>query len=273
MNTSLEERKAMGELALKSLFKNTMNLIPIAGPILSDVLFEFRNKIKQDRLFKFVDLLKEHFSNENPDIHIDNATSEEFSDLFESVLNKVAKTRGEQKIIGFKNLLLHGLKSKEEIDDCELFSDLLITLNENDILILNQHQDFLYGNEGLLTKKRLLKNDLENYQQNQKFFPTNDAVLDSVRVSNSSLYLAMHRDDKDIKKDIERVEKRIDQYKIQITPKSFSITKGEFIYRIQNLYNKGLLIDEGVGSIGTNAFEFMAITDFGMRFLKFISFS
>ena len=62
MNTSIEERKVMGELALKSLFKNTMNLIPIAGPILSDVLFEFRNKLKQDRLFKFLDLLKDYFS-------------------------------------------------------------------------------------------------------------------------------------------------------------------------------------------------------------------
>lgn len=267
MNTSLEERKAMGELALRSLFKNTMKLIPVAGPVLTDVLFEFRNKIKEERLFKFLDLLKEHFSNENPTVNIDNVTSEEFSDLFENVLNKVAKTRSEQKIIGFKNILLHGSKSKEEIEYCELFSDLLFSLYENDILILNLHKDFLFNNEGLLTKKRSLENELENYKRN----------LELIQIQNSlipqSPWLTKRRNETDIKEDIESIKRKIEGYKKEFTPESFSITKGEFIYRIQNLYNKGLLIDEGVGSIGTSAFEFMTITDFGVRFLKFITFS
>jgi hypothetical protein len=273
MNTSIEERKAMGELALQSLFKHTMNLIPVAGPVLSDVLFEFRNKVKQDRLFKFLDLLKEHFSNENPEVNIDNAKSEEFSDLFENVLNKVAQSRSEQKIIGFKNLLIHGFKNKGEINDCELFTDLLIALNENDILILHMHKDFLYDDGGLVDKKHELTRELEEYKRNQNFF---GKPIIKTAVSGKiepSILLTMFRDEKNIKDDIDRVDRKIAQYKKQMTAESFSITKGEFIYAIQNLYNKGLLIDQGVGSIGIKPFELMAITDFGARFLKFITIS
>lgn len=267
MNTSLEERKAMGELAVKSLFKNAMNIIPIAGPILSDVLFEFRNKIKQERLFKFVDLIKEHFSKENPDINIDNATSEEFSDLFESVLNKVSKTRNEKKMESFKNLLLRGMKSKDEINDCELFSELLLGLTEVEVELLDKHEMILYHGVSPFKKKRELKNELENYKKNEGFLKLQENWMPK------NNYLVKPRNEIDIENDLEQVKKLIEEYKKTFNYKSFDISKGQYQYAIQSLSNKGLLVDEGVGSIGTSPFESMGITDFGIKFLQFIKFN
>lgn len=82
--------------------------------------------------------------------------------------------------------------------------------------------------------------------------------------------LAPPRTESEINSDLDKVKEIIAEYKRRFTYQSFVLTEGQFKYSIQNLYNKGLLFDEGVGSIGTSPFEVMSITDFGIRFLSFI---
>ena len=115
--------------------------------------------------------------------------------------------------------MLHGLKSKEGIEDCELFSDLLFSLYENDILILNKHKDFLFHNEVLLTKKRSIETEFENYKQNLELIQIQNLLI------SHSAWLTKRRNETDIKEDIESIKRKIEEYKKEINPEFFQLLK------------------------------------------------
>lgn len=82
------EKKEIGVSLTKALFSN----IPYVGQILSEVFFEYRGRIKQERLNKFTVLLSDYFS-QNCDFNIKNIQSEDFGDLLESVIKRVIQTK------------------------------------------------------------------------------------------------------------------------------------------------------------------------------------
>jgi hypothetical protein len=51
---------------------------------------------------------------------------------------------------------------------------------------------------------------------------------------------------------------------------TYNITEGEYVFLVQDLYSKGLLMDS-VGSFDVKPFEYMYITEFGEKFLHFIN--
>lgn len=120
----------MIDLYVKSFFKSTLEQIPIVGRIMSDSLFEYRGKLKQNRINEFVEILKDPLQNANPQIEIDAIKSEDFSDLFENVLKHTSQTRSKTKLVAFKNILLKGMRSKSEIEYAEIFSQLLFQIHE-----------------------------------------------------------------------------------------------------------------------------------------------
>jgi hypothetical protein len=50
----------------------------------------------------------------------------------------------------------------------------------------------------------------------------------------------------------------------------YGLENGDYLFLVQDLYAKGLLIDLGLGTFDTKPFDTMAITVFGLGFLKFI---
>ena len=68
----------------------TSNL-PVVGPIITEI-FDYRGKIKQERLNQFTELLENYFSN-HKGINLENFRREEFGDLFEEVLKRVTLTK------------------------------------------------------------------------------------------------------------------------------------------------------------------------------------
>lgn len=253
MNTSLEERN---EIAFLS-FKHLLNQFPIIGPFLTEIFFEFRGKVKQQRINDFVSKLEIEFA--KLDIDPQKMQTEENLDLFESIIKKVSETRSEQKRIGFKNILMHGVKDIQTIEYCEIFSGLLINLNQKELQILTEHKDYLISGNSILKTRNDLNNELKEIQNVLKM---QGPFLPGI--------IMPHRLEADVIRERENAEKVLLEYKMECTAEKFNISKDEYRYFLQDLFSKGLLFDDGVGSIGTRAFEIMSITQFGSKFLEFI---
>lgn len=256
MNTTPQDRETMLELAFKSAFKSTLESLPF-GKVFSDVIFEYRGKVKEKRLLKFIENLKDYISVNNPEIDINRIQSDGFGDLFENILKKVAQTRQSKKTEGFKNILLKGITVTSEIEYCELFTEILSQINEKQIEILFVYSESFNKESISLKNRRDLDNELYDLQiqVNKEENFENLELLDRIKTLKS-------KSDK-LKNDLKNT--------MDIRQASYyNLSEGEYKYFLQDLYNKSLLNDEGIGGIGTAPFEMMNVTNFGIRFLEFI---
>lgn len=151
MNTNPAERNKMIELSLRQL----LDSFPIAGPILNNILFEYRSQVRQDRLNHFVSMLEAEFSK----LTIDPKTmqTEDNLDLFESIIKKATETKSEKKRRGLKNILLNGIKQQADISYCELFAEQLMSIHQKELEILAFHQYYLIDGKGPLARRNELK--------------------------------------------------------------------------------------------------------------------
>ncbi|MBK8087725.1 MAG: hypothetical protein IPK31_07160 [Chitinophagaceae bacterium] len=94
-----------------SISKTLLSLItvPILGPALNEII-DFRGKLKQERLNTFTELLENYFSN-HKGVKLENFQTAEFSDLFESVLKRVALTSSLEKMKIFKAILVNQIEN------------------------------------------------------------------------------------------------------------------------------------------------------------------
>ena len=256
MNTTKEEREAMMELVMKSTLKSALEILPF-GKVFSDVLFEYRGKVKERRLLSFLASLRDYISENNPQIDVNTIQSDEFGDLFENILRKVSQTRQERKIIGFRNILVKGIVGNSDIYYCDLFSEILTQMHEKQIEIL-----FVYSEElnrlGISLKLRhKLDSELYDLQSTIKKSEEND---------NSELLINLV----DLKFKSEKMKNDLKETNHIRKAEHYNISEGEYQYFLQDLYNKSLLTDEGMGAIGTAPFEIMHVTEFGSKFLDFI---
>ena len=93
-----------------STVKSLFGAIPFGGTALNELFFEYNGQLKQKRLNQFVEILAENFT-EDSEINLDNIKTENFSDLFESVLRRVVQTKSELKLNRFKDILIKELNN------------------------------------------------------------------------------------------------------------------------------------------------------------------
>jgi hypothetical protein len=132
-----EDSKIQLEQAAISVKNAVFSNIPVVGGILDEVLFEHRNRVKQERLNRFVEEFKKYLrSMGSCDIDQKHLKSEEFGDIFESILRKVVNTASEEKVHRFKKILLNEMEHTYESDFKETFLDIAFRINEDQIQIL-----------------------------------------------------------------------------------------------------------------------------------------
>ena len=116
--------------------------IPVCGTILDEVLFGYRSRVKQERLNRFVEELEKYLrSMRSGDIDQEYLKSEEFGDIFESILRRVVNTASEEKVHRYKKILLNEIKHIYESDFKETFLDIAFRINDDQILILNHFRE------------------------------------------------------------------------------------------------------------------------------------
>ena len=116
--------------------------IPFFGTILDEVLFEYRSRVKQERLNRFVEEFERYVrSMRSCEVDQKYLKSEEFGDIFESILRRVVHTASEEKMHRFKKILLNEMAHTYTSDFKETFLDIVSRINEDQILILNHFRE------------------------------------------------------------------------------------------------------------------------------------
>ena len=238
--------------------KSIFGVIPFGGAALDELIFEYNGRIKQNRLNRFVEILAENF-NENTEINLDNIKTEDFNDLFESVLRRVVQTKSERKLVRFKDILIKELNSPTaESEVIDHYLDLISSLTEEELTILYNHRHFTEEFEEHIDELNRHKDNLTSLQEQLK---------KQTLVIGESEY-----------------QKPYDQLKITYAKKKefvksfnkfkkaefYQLDAKNFVFYKQRLFSKGLLIDNGMNRIGGVPFGNMTITEFGLEFIEFI---
>lgn len=245
--------KIIAQKAIEGVIRTMLGTLPY-GPVFIEIL-EIGGRIKQERLNSFLEELAKFLTENQEDINIDNIRSEDFIDLFESVITRVVKTQSEIKRQRFKDILINKIKVPDyNIDNAEIHLSIISELSEKAIEILSYHAVF---NE-----------EYENAKERVAKIPEQiklESVLIASEVDNK-------RKEQIKKLELEYLEKTeyIESLELYRESGFYNITESDFLYYKQTLASKALLVDSGVGSIGCRPFEIMSITQFGQDFINFI---
>ncbi len=238
---------------------------PIIGPVLNEVLFDYRSKVKQNRLNIFTEFLIAFFI-DNPEIDPQSLKTEEFSDLFESVVRRVLQTKSKEKHARFRNILIRQIRQPyQDIENAETYLDLIGALNETAIWILREHLEFTEAYEVIDPIRKVVISRTTSGQEKINKMPGNTQEEQEKREI--------------VKTELKIDQEVVEQYNKQITglqefrkAMHYNISESEYLYYKQTLYAKGLLIDKGLGGgMGNNPpFQWMWITEFGRKFIEFL---
>ncbi|QEC78433.1 hypothetical protein [Mucilaginibacter ginsenosidivorax] len=255
------KNKALIESGAKTLF----SLVPFGSQLLSEVFFDYRSRVKQDRLNSFIEGIIDYLKrNDIEAISTEIQESEDFGDLFESVIRRVIQTNSAERICRFRSVVTDYIANPVKIDYRDTYLDIIERINGTQIKILKAHVQIendirllLRQRDGLREEMLKLNNKLETLGD-----LNGDTIGDHFDIT-SSITSTDHQ--------LKNVEKEIELDSILRKPAYYGVESGDYLFLIQDLYGKGLMVDEGIGALDTKPFDKMAITDFGKGFLKFIN--
>lgn len=243
---------------INSLTKSAFSMIPFAGQALNELVFEYNGRLKQKRLNNFIEVLSDYFV-QNRDINLKNIKTDDFNDLFESILRKVIITKSEFKLKRFKKILVKELNNpSKETELISLYLDLISSLSEEELRVLYNHRHFdsIYQNEQI--RRAELYQNMNNPLINKK------QEIDK-------LGREIYKNSKESFKDeISRITHKHKYLKKYRKAESHKLDAQKFLFYKQRLFSKGLLTDHGIGKYNYIPFDQMQITEFGKRFIEFL---
>lgn len=252
--------KEVGNSILKTLFAS----VPYAGQLFSEIFIEYRSRIKQNRLNSFSELLEVHFSG-GTQIDFSKLNKVEFSDLFESVIQRVVRTDSQEKHKRFRDILTNYIEgSAQSINHAETFLDLITSLDEPSILILKYHHQY----------------DQEFAKYDQKEDALQDAIkeenlrVEKERAEQERVLTLLPRSRSEIgslTRELQNVQEQIKELSKYRQGSFYSLSEDDFLYLKQVLVSKALLRESGVGIRGHVPYMLMRITMFGKQFINYIS--
>lgn len=233
------------------------------GPFLTETIFDLRGKLKQKRINDFVERLALHFGLDNH-LKIDERllTSEAFSDILENALVKVSRTRAESKIIMFKQVLIDHIVSGTPPDATEMYLEIVDKLTEKQLLILkNLSQTPADRFASLHEKIYLLRTEINTMEAQLK------REIEYMKDDSQSEGTRQMINDKEAQ--IGRLKLQTWEYKAY-DPATYGCQAPEFKYLIQDLFNNGLIRDNGA-RFGADPFVVVEISEMGLAILDFLA--
>lgn len=230
MNTKSKE-------VLVALFKAGVAEVPYVGGLLNEALFEIRGRIAQKRVNDFTNSFISYIQEFGLNINESVITSEEFNDIYISILKHVIETKCKHKLEIFREILKSNIVNPCESNFKETYLELVIKLDYIEIEILKIYEDT--GRSGSMD------------------IPKGADGCVSVKTSKSCKGIIL---------------KRIKEYYQELTTIE---AEGKYEFYICDLMSKSLLVDiKTIGNtldeVGKEGLTMLYITDFGKEFLKFI---
>lgn len=248
-----------------SVVRSIFGAVPYAGGALNEIFFDYRSRIKQNRINAFSQLLSDFFM-EHTGIDPESLKTEEFSDIFESVVRRVVMTKSKEKHARYRDVLIqHIYEPHKSVENAETYLDLISTLNEMAIRILQVHEQFSTDYKRLDVE--VMNADAKTRQVNEAIgklkvaYPVNEAHIAVLKGEYDAAFALA-----------ESIRKEITDRQSFRQASHFGISDSEYLYYKQTLYAKGLLVDKGFGTFGgSTPFLRMWITDFGEQFIRFLT--
>lgn len=251
------------EIIITSI-KSTLGLIPYFGTALNESIFEHRSRVKQNRINDFVQSLSDYFEKleiEHP--KTSHILSDEFGDIFETIIRKVSQTSSKEKAKRFKLILANQLLNIKPTDFIETYIEIISSLNDVQIRILEAHINFKSESE----KK---SEELSNASKT-----LNELKAVSYRLREKSEKGTL-KNDESIAENMKNIlQAQAQLLKLQEDPGTsfdflrcshYGIKEGEFLFFKQDLVSKGLMSDVGKKT----PYLIMNITEFGIGLLNYI---
>ena len=242
--------------------KSIIGSIPYIGTALNEAIFETRSRIKQERINHFFEMLHSYFErHSNNGINFSECKSEEFSDLIEQTLLNVSKTRSKNKAIWFRNILINQIFNNHEIEKSELFVDILNTLRDKQVKILDGIMTISDNGVWKTNGERLLNET--KVKKLQEEIDIRKGMGRPITHDNIEAEINFYT------KKIEECKTAIASYAHLFDCKSFACAKNEFQYYLQDLTNKALVVDLSY-IYEASILEVLKITDLGSELLSYI---
>lgn len=127
-----------------SLLKTKINSIfPVGGAIINEFLFDLYGRIKQERVYKFVDELAERFQKiEDSAISAEYMQTEDFLDLIYKAFESASKSKADFKRRFLANLLADAVESRSSSSEQNiLFASFIESMTANHVNILRYIRD------------------------------------------------------------------------------------------------------------------------------------
>jgi hypothetical protein len=256
----LMETKELANSVIKSLFAT----IPFAGQPLNEIFYDYRGRIKQNRLNEFSSLLSAYFKNQSP-VDFSALNAVEFSDLFESVILRVAHTGSHEKHKRFRDILTGYLQHPQQsMEHSDTFLELVSVLTEPSILVLKYHYYHSQEFDRLDTldkalEAQLRKADREIESEHSKKQLGGNHNLEQLEIDQKERISKLQS--------IQEEQKTLAKYK---KADFYGLDGDDFLYLKQILASRALMTDSAVGTIGHIQFNNMRITTFGKKFITYI---
>ncbi|MFA6056635.1 MAG: hypothetical protein WC756_00445 [Taibaiella sp.] len=238
------------------------SLIP-GGQLLSDLL-DFQGKMKQERLNTFLTSFCNYLST-HKEISMESLQNEDFADLFESILRRVVRTKSTEKHARFKQILINQIeRPTTDVDNTEMFLDLVTSLSEIEVTILKRH----YENDDEITSLYTRENELsEEVKDKQRKVDKESGLKNSGFAHN---YVKALQDFSLTRNSLEVVKLRREEVEVYRLASFYNLSDSQLVYYYQSLSSKGLLIDNAVGATFLGPFKSMKISEFGKQFWEFL---
>ncbi|MBI9056106.1 MAG: hypothetical protein JEY96_19955 [Bacteroidales bacterium] len=251
---------------INSTIKSLIGALPSAGTALNEVIFEYRSQVKQKRINKFIDLLKEYFEEiDETKIDFEHLKSEDFGDIFESILKRVTLNNSDKKLIRLKNVLLsHFNKEFNYVEQTENFLDLIGRISETELLILKYHDGLDSSFNEFSGRISRLRSEIS---KNENLLLKEKELLDKGRANYSSKFEKLLVEQN---KELYELEDLLNNYQKQRKAEFYNLSDSQYAIMKHSLLSKGLLYDVGQGQFDFKPMKTLGITEYGIEFLNFI---
>lgn len=238
--SEIEKREEIANTTASSIQKIILGFLP--GGHLVDEFVNFRSNLKLQRAISFAESLNLAI-NELTGIETSIYTTEEFVDIFESVLKRVLETNNQEKLLRFRNILLGHIKGRGQVDFLETFLDLTSRLHDVQIQMLEQfHLEFNIENE--IKEFNILK------KQKDQLVDSNEILFDTQRLKELETKLLSSSKSKD--------------------SAFFNLNEDDFLFYKQDLISKCLMKENNIILFGGEPIQVIKISQFGQKYLEFI---
>ena len=204
-------------------------------------------------------------------MHLDQIEKEDFGDFFEALLIRVSQNHSELKKEAFQRVLGNQLRRPVDVDYNLLCLDLISGLHEKQIPILEKFYDS-QADCALHTEwqaklaqrqKDLVDMTTFNDRMNSQIYA--EGILDTGTGTGNLNRLIDER-----KAEVEAAKVEIAIYRAPFLPVTFGIEPDEFPVLIQDLCNKGLLIDYST-KYAYDPHTLLEISVLGIRLMQSLS--